>query len=525
MNLTHDAIQELKRHFVGGPSEPSRFWLARADGPQVGCAGEGVSEATGGFSLHFGPVPALGEQSRIVFAENLGQDPLRLALRNPNPWLRVCWRGRAHEVRLTGGEKAALEVVFRGEEPEARAYAGSVLLTGEGETGEATVVELGVRLTTFLEGPFGRFSFGGFEEPRAHDFGQIDPVPARRAAEPGEAAAGAGAAEECPPYTVAITSVGSEPLRVAFEDLPAWLSADVDGYRREGPAQGTFFERQAPVRIEFRPVRDAERLGARTGRITLRSNDSRPAFRLLPLTLSVRLERERPYVTAAEVFPVTVARPHRRSMEIQLANCGNIPARLDLARKSFTLAVGALPEIPGAGEREPGRAVVKAEIAVEDLAVGTHALDLALHVRDGDPAEIWIKVPVTVVEVESAPDLLDFGAVRAGERRERSMSFRTGDGRPLHLEVRVLPEVRDLISAEVASDGTLRAVCHLPAGSAPASFDAAGIEVTETRLGFRRHVRVRWKPAAGWLGRLLRPATPAVLSALVWAALGVPHAY
>ena len=506
MNLTYDVIQELKRHFIGGPSEPSRFWLAPAEGPQISCFGDGVSEVAGGYFLHFGPVPALSVQSRTVFVENSGQDRLRLALRNPNPWLRARWAGRGQETRLAGGEKAALELVFRSENLESRAYAGSVLLLGEGETGEERAVELGVRLTTFLDGAFGRFSFGGSPERRPHDFGIVDPAPGTVGGEEGSCGPSEG-----PLYSVTIDSVGSEPLRVLLEDLPDWLSAEIDGYCREGPAAGTFFERQAPVRLTLRPARYSRRLGLLTGRITLRSNDRRPAFRLLPLDLSMHVERDRPYLTSAEVLPVAVARPRRPPVEIHLANSGKEAARLELAAVSPVLSLAALPEVPGAGETEPGRAVIKGEISTEDLVIGPQMLELALRVRDGDPTELRIRLPVTLVEVRCTPDMLNFGALRGGERRERSIRFHASDDRALQLEARVMPEAKGFLKAEIASDGIVHVVCHLPAGEKPSPFDAAGLEVSDSRLGFMRHVRVRWEPAAGWRVRIRRLAVPALL--------------
>lgn len=487
MKISYDSFHGLKRHFVGGLSEPSRFWLERAEGVHLGFSGEGVSEAVAGAVLHFGPVPALGEHRRIVWVENYGQEFIQLSLNNTSSWLKAAWQSRAAAPRLAGGESAGLELTFRDVVAEERALACVLLFTAETESGDESTVELGVRLTTFLKGRFSSCRFQGSAEALPHDFGRIDPE----------------ADGELAPYLVAIDSLGSERLHVVFEDLPAWLAAEVDGYPRYGPAPGKFFERQAPVRLHLRPVRHRSFLGSQRGSVTLRTDDARPEWHQVVLELSARFERERSFVTATAVEPMVLVAPESLPLQIQFVNWGLLPARLEIESKSSGLEVGPLPEVPGAAGAEPGRQVLHATIASEALAPDTKAIRLTVRIVNGDPAILVISVSVVVVRID--PGVLNFDTVRSGEQRIRSIRVQASDGRPLHLGVRLLPEAEGLLQAKSAGD-VLEVVCRPPAGTGPLSFEGPGIEVSEESLGLKRQITVKLHVPASFFSRLFGSA-------------------
>jgi hypothetical protein len=477
MKISYDSFHELKRYFVGSLAEPSRFWLDRAEGVHIGFSGDGVSEGPGGSVLHFGPVSALGEHRRTVEVENRGQESVRLALQSLNAWLRARWRDHAEGEWLAGAGAATLELTFRGESAEERAFGGVMLLRAEGENGEETTVQLGIHLTTFLQGQLGSYSFSGSSEAKPHDFGRIDPA--------------SKAPEDNPrSFEVVVGSLGSQPLQVVFEDLPAWLVAEVDGYPRPGPARGKFFERQAPVRLQLRPAQDGRFLGSQQASVTLRTDDMRPEWHRIALRLSARFERQRPYVTVERLPEAVVMVPGSHVVEIPLANLGKLPAALKGEGAGLKL-IQPLPVIGGAVEEEPGRATLRAEIAADNLPLGDHVLQMKLAVVGGDPSALSVPVPVTIVRVHSDPDPpeLAFGTLTAGQKRPLQLRLWASDGRPLQLAVRILPAMQGLLRATTRGD-VVEVVCEPPEDEEGRTVAGPGIEVSDERLRFRLEVPV-----------------------------------
>lgn len=488
MDLSYDSLIELKHHFVGALTQPCPFWLAPAEGTEVGFLGGGVAETPDGCSVDLGAVPALGEEVRAVRLLNLGREPLTLRLEGaPPPWLAVRWPAgeTAGRVPLAGaGGAADLELAFRGTHLAEETLQATLRLVAEGADGESRQLAMTVRLRTRL-GRHGRFDFNGAAAPERHDFGALDPTAAAAAA---------------PAYTLRIAGAGDAPLGIELHGLPDWLTCEIGGATRSGPAAGRFHDaacaRGEVFEATFRPVVSFRFLGLREARVTLVTDDEREELRRVEIELRAQIETAAVYLEALVPEPFFVVPPATHDLKIPLTNWGRSPARLEVEECPAGLEVLPLPGVKGATGRLRGRADLRVRLASEGLAPGPHQLRLVLRVQ-GSPRRLAVPIRATVVPVEIDPPRLDFG--RVGERPERRVvHLRAADGRPLRLRAETLPALAGLLTCSVDAAGALEVEVR-PRPETPPGFahDGPGIVVSEPALKLRREIPVTLRTGGG----------------------------
>lgn len=490
MHFSYDSLIELKHHFVGALIQPCPFWLAPAEGVQVGLLGGGVAETPEGCIVDFGTVAALGEEVRSVRLENLGQETLTLRLEGaPPPWLVVRWTSEeiAGRVPLAGaGGAADLELVFRGARTEAEALQATLRLVAESAAGENRPLAVTALVRTRLGGRHGRFDWNGAAVPGAHDFGTLDPTAASSAASA---------------YTLRITGAGDASLKIELHGLPDWLTCEDGGATRSGPAPGLFHSatcaRGQVFEAVLRPVVSFRFLGPRQARITLVTDDDREELRRQELELSARFESATTYLETLVPEPFLAVPPATYDLKIPLTNWGRPAARLELEACPAGLTILNLPGVKGATGRLPGRADALVRLASERLAPGPHQLRLVLRILQENPRLLSVPIRVTVVPIEIDPPRLDFG--RVGDRPEkRVLRLWATDGRPLRLRVEPLPALAGLLACSVDAAGGIQVECR-PRPETPQGFahDGPGIAVSDPTLKFRREIPVALRTGGG----------------------------
>ncbi|MEO8382701.1 MAG: hypothetical protein ABI779_23790 [Acidobacteriota bacterium] len=364
MNLSRDSMLGLQRHFLGALSGQARTWLEPLPLPPLVVLGDALRPWAEGSMLDFGSVESPGEERRRVRVCNRGPEPLEVRLADPPAWLAAHWLecGGDSVTLASGGAGAVLEaLVVHDAECEFR---GSLRLVAGDQ-----IFDLRVSLTARRSHPVARFDFNGSPSAEPFDFGN------------GER-----------PYRLAVANASSVPLIVTFADLPAWLTFEVDGRRRGGPIEGTFFERTAPFSVTIRP----QTVGPHAGVLRVRTNDPRPALQNIELPFAAFVTAAKPFVVALPPSRVRVRTDQSRTVEARLENWGRSPARLSKETIPRFLAVTHCPEVPAAHEGQPGSAALSVRIVPANLALGPHTLRLSLRIEGGDPATVDVPVPIEV---------------------------------------------------------------------------------------------------------------------------------
>lgn len=387
MKFSHEAFVGLKRHFLGALTEPPRLWVVPVPGPRLLFTARGVlRQSERGCVVDFGTAESPGTELRTLRVSNLGEETITVALQELPPWLAARWLqpGDGEVVHLTPGEEGAeLEITVEHDFLKDTTLDGSIRLLARDLSGNQGSEELQVRLATRRTRPVGLFDFQGSPEPLPHDFGVLDPT--------------ASGPETLTSYTLSFQNLTSVHLVVSFADLPAWLTFEVDGYQRRGPAKGRFFERAAPFQVEIRPIRTPQFLGFQQGRLCLWTNDTRPAFQMVDLRFSARIEASRPVLRALPPEPVRTTSTEPCVVEAQVENWGQSPARISLRAPDPSIELVERPVIPGAVDGQPGRGRLRMQISPARLSPGPHTLSLALRVDGGVPPEITVPVRLDVV--------------------------------------------------------------------------------------------------------------------------------
>jgi len=361
MNISPDSVRALERHFVGALSLPARLWLDAAPLAHVVVSGGDALRGAGdGCAIDFGVVESPGAERQIVRIASTAE----MTLLDAAPWLAARWTcaGGAAELELVAGHDVLKQTEFTG---AVRVAVG------------AERVELLARMTARRTHPLGAFDFHGAAEPRGFDFGIVDPLAAPPTA-----------------YGLSFDSLTSVPLTIAFSDLPAWLTFDVDGHRRAGPVAGRFFERNAPFEVSIGPNCTVDLIGTHQGALRMETNDPRPALRAIDIRFSVRLEPAGPFVRALpERVRVATARPMRT--DVRLENWGRAPARISAeSLPSSVQMAGRVVSVPAAHGGCPGAATLPLRLFPARLSSGAQSVPLTLDVDGGAPLQIELPVQV-----------------------------------------------------------------------------------------------------------------------------------
>jgi hypothetical protein len=265
-----ESLAALKRHFLGGLSEPRSLPLAPEPCGRLLLAG-GTPWGRREFFVDFGRVETPGEQRRLLRLTNLGPEPLVLRALSSDSWLEPRWYACTGDATLEPVATTELEVIARYDLGRDATLIGAIRLVAAVDGGASTLSRFSVCLEARHAQPLGHYEFQGRTEPVPFHFDFLDP---------------AAATAPPRPYFVSIANLTETPVIVSCSDLPDWLVFAVDGYQRSGPIAGPFFERAAPFRVEVRPQAGRLAGGPRQSRLVLCTNDGRPAWQRIELELS-----------------------------------------------------------------------------------------------------------------------------------------------------------------------------------------------------------------------------------------------
>ncbi|HEV8435375.1 MAG TPA: hypothetical protein VGR95_18345 [Thermoanaerobaculia bacterium] len=257
MNLSREAMLALERHFVGALSAPARTWLEPAPVSGLAFAGSILRSHAGECEIDFATVESPGRECRLVRVGNRGAHPVLVRIGESPAWLVARWHDVAYDVlSIAPGSVETMELIAE-HDSESR-FQGCIRFAVTDEGGPR-IEELPVRMTTRRAYPVAHLDFNGSPVPRPFDLGN-----------------------GVHPYRLGVTNSSSVPLIVRFSDLPAWLTFEIGGQRRQGPIPGPFFERRAPFTVQLwaRPE------GRQHDVLLIQSNDPRPQYRSIALQLS-----------------------------------------------------------------------------------------------------------------------------------------------------------------------------------------------------------------------------------------------
>jgi hypothetical protein len=281
MSLSREAMLALERHFVGALSAPARTWLEPVPASSLVFAGSVLQSHAGECVINFATVESPGRERQLIRVGNRGAQPALVRIRESPAWLVARWHDVTHDVLSIAPAAAETMELIAEHDSESR-FQGCIRFVVT-DDGAPHTEELAVRMTTRRAYPVAHFDFNGSPVPRPFDLGN-------------------GAH----PYRLAVTNSSSVPLIVRFADLPAWLTFEIGGQRRQGPIPGPFFERRAPFAVQLwaRPERREHDV------LLIQSNDPRPQYRSIALQLSgygdVPKQEAR---SAASVTTVRIAQP------------------------------------------------------------------------------------------------------------------------------------------------------------------------------------------------------------------------
>jgi hypothetical protein len=364
MNLSRDSMLALQRHFLGALSAPARTWLEPLPSTPLVFIGNALRFDGEGCVLDFGSAASPGEERRRVRVCNRGPARIDVCVTDVPSWLRVRWvHSDGDTVLLASGDAGATLELIAAHDAEHEFRGALGLRVG------SHIETLRVQLITRRSHPFATIDFNGASTPGTFDFG----------------------AEERP-YTLTIRNATSVPLVVAFADLPARLTFEVDGHRRGGPMAGPFFERTAPFTVTLRP----QSLGPHSGVLRLRTNDARPELQSIELAFTACLLAAKPRVRVISPPRMRMRADQTLTAEAQLENWGRAVARTSKEVVPRALGIRICPTIPAAHDQQPGRVPLTMRVAPAHLAPGAHTLSLSLRIEGGDPARIDVPVYIDV---------------------------------------------------------------------------------------------------------------------------------
>jgi len=379
MNISPDSVRALERHFVGTLSLPSRLWLDSVPLSHVVVTGSAALRGAGdGCALDLGTVESPGAERQVVRIAGARPEVVEMKLGGVPPWLTARWlQAVGDAIRVESRAGAELELTATHDVLKQTDFAGVVGISICDAAGDEWHEELPVLMTARRTQPLGEFNFHGSPQPRGFDFGTVDPL------DPAISS-----------YELSFDSLASVPLAVAFADLPAWLTFEVDTHRRVGPAPGRFFERDAPFKVSIRPRQTTDLMGAHRGSLHVNTNDPRPALRSIDIRFAVRLEPAGPFLRAVpDNMLVTTPRPLRT--EVRLENWGRAPARIAATIVPPALQViGGAVAVPAATGGRPGTGSLRLRVFPSQLSPGAHLLPLTLNVEGAMPLQIAVPVQV-----------------------------------------------------------------------------------------------------------------------------------
>ncbi len=381
MSLATGSVRALERHFVGALSLPPRVWLDSVPLSHLVVAGSDAIRVVDELcAVDFGTVESPGTERQIVRISSARPNAVAMRAADIPPWLTARWLNTAGDtVRVEpGGIAAKLEITAAHDVLKQTDFSGMVRIVMCSAGGEELCEELLVRMTARRTHPLGAFDFHGSPQPRGFDFGIVDPLLPPTAA-----------------YVLAFESLTSVPMMVTFADLPEWLTFDVDGHRRVGPARGRFFERAAPFKASIRPHCTPELIGSHRGSLHLETNDPRPALRSIDVRFSVRLEPAASFLRAVpSSVCATTARPLRTQLHVE--NWGRASARISPATVPPSMQViGIDMTVPASQSDRPGVAAVPMRVFPAQLSPGSHSVLLTFNVEGGAPLRVEVPVLVT----------------------------------------------------------------------------------------------------------------------------------
>jgi hypothetical protein len=304
MNLSRESMLALERHFVGALSAPVRTWLEPAPASRLVFAGSVLRSRAGECLIDLGTVESPGREHHLLRVGNRGLHPVLVHIGDSPRWLAVRWRDVPGGVLSVAPGAAETIELIAAHDGESQFHDSIRFLVNDG--GSPRIEELPVRMTTRRAYPIAHFDFNGSPVPRPFDLGN-------------------GAH----PYRLAVTNSSSVPLIVRFADLPAWLTFEIGGQRRQGPVAGAFFERRAPFTIQLwaRPE------GRQHDVLHIESNDPRPHCRSIALQLLALGEipkaeaRNATSVTTVRIVPPQAA-PRRKNIALRIDLIGAIAVLL-----------------------------------------------------------------------------------------------------------------------------------------------------------------------------------------------------
>jgi hypothetical protein len=383
MSLSLDSVRALERHFVGTLTLPSRLWLDAVPlSHLVVTGGEALRSAGDSCALDLGIVDSPGTERQIVRIASGQPEAVDMKLREVAPWLAARWlHGAGNTVRVESGAAAEIEIVAAHDVLKQTDFAGTVSIGIRGGAEIEQHEELLVRMTARRTHALGAFDFHGSPQPRGLDFGVVDPLAASTTS-----------------YDLAFDSLTSVPLTVAFADLPAWLTFDVDDHRRPGPASGRFFERTAPFKVSIRPRLTTDLIGVHRGSLRLETNDPRPELRSIDIRFAVRIEPAGPFLRSV---PDTVRIKTRRPLrtEVRVENWGRTPALITAVNVPSSLQVlGSTTTVPAASGGRPGVGSVPLRVMPAQLSPGARSVAITFSVEGGTPLHIQLPLHVAVTQ-------------------------------------------------------------------------------------------------------------------------------
>jgi hypothetical protein len=369
MNLARDSILALQRHFLGALSTPAHAWLVPLPAPRLAFAGSAVRTTSEGCVLDFDTVELPAEAQYRLRISNPGAEGLLVRLAERPPWLSARFAEADVDVVVLGAGDPGATIELTIVCDEERELTGALRFVVDSSDTRRTE-ELPVRMTARRTHPVAELEFNGGSEPHTYDFGSSDE-----------------------PYHLSVANRSSVPLVVAFSDLPAWLTFEVDGVCRSGPAGGRFFERTAPFTATIKP----HLLGRHYGAIRIATNDPRPELRTIELRFSACMMASKPFVRAFAPQGVRLRTDQTATIQARLENWGRFPARMTRKALPKSLRLPELPVVPAAIDGNPGMVTLPIRILPAKLAAGRHRLSLMLRVEGGDPAEVDVPVHVEVL--------------------------------------------------------------------------------------------------------------------------------
>lgn len=361
MNVPHETVLAVQRHFLGTLRAPVKNWLEVDGATRLVLIGEGLRAESDECILDFGIVDVQSPARRTVRVLTEAGESVEVDAATLPSWAECETSTNAITVKTRCNDEGH--------------HRGAIRLVISGRHGEREET-LQLRVVSRKQHPVAAFDFDGSPEPHAFDFGDH-----------GHA------------VTIGVHNDSAVPLTVSFSDLPYWLTFEIEGSRRAGPLQGRFFERKAPFTVAIRP----HFLGRHRGVMRLQTNDPRPELQDIELNFSGSMADPQPHLRAITPKPVSARTDQPLMTMVQLENWGRLPARVLCSAAPPAIAVAKIPPVPAADDGVPGSAILPIGISPDLLTPGTHHLVLSLQIDGGEPPKIAVPIRIDVTAAPARP--------------------------------------------------------------------------------------------------------------------------